>query len=81
MVTNIYHAFLSYFDKDDAFFDKDGEFDDMDIEAINKEDARERLAKHFAQIGAKVDLSKTSEEVIVTLQNEDVLVYYGFDLD
>lgn len=80
MTTNVYNAFLSRFDEDFHEINV-GTYDDMDIEALSKQDARKRLAKHFVEAGAKAELSSTSEEVIITLQNGDILVYYGFDLD
>lgn len=66
-----------------AFIDLEGkestEFDDMDIIADNKQGARENLAKHFIELGAKAELSNTSVGVLITLPNGNELYYYGFD--
>lgn len=74
MSTENYYAFLSH-----GAYLSDCPFDDMTIKAISKQNAREILAKHFNEIGAKTELSTLSEEVIITLQNGRELVYYGFD--
>ena len=81
MTANIYNAFLSRFDENFNEIVVVDTSDDMRIEAFSKQDARERLAKRFVEAGAKAELSNTSEEVIITLQNGNKLVYYGFDLD
>ena len=69
----LFMAFIDFENKES------GEFDDMVIIANSKQDAREKLTKHFIDLGAKAILSGTSEEVWITLPDGTELDYYGFD--
>ena len=69
----LFMAFLDFEGKES------GEFDDMVIVADSKQDAQKKLAKHFIDLGAKVELFNTCEEVLITLSNGNELCYYGFD--
>lgn len=69
----LFMAFLDFEGKES------GEFDDMVIIANSKQDAREKLVKHFIELGAKAILSGKSEEVWITLPNGNELYYYGFE--
>lgn len=54
-------------------------FDDFEVEAKSQQEARQKCAQKLEEMGCvDVYLSETSEEVIGTYNNIEV-VYYGFD--
>ena len=75
--TQEYLAFLSRsYDSDDV---EDEDFPDtVVLLAMDKEDAREKLAAKYAAF--KVELSRTSEEVTIYKGGKE-FVYYGFDVN
>lgn len=71
---DIYNAFLS------RTAPAPPEFCDMAIPARSREDARRRLAEDARRRGYSVEMSDTSEEVIITTHDGTEIVYYGFDI-
>ena len=69
----VYYAFLSLEDENERY-------GDMTIPGVSsKQEARGKLANYFKSRGMKAELSETSEEVYITLQDGKEIVYYGFD--